>query len=130
MATPIFRIFDYQQALKFYVDWLGFRIDWEELPAWSPLYMQVSRGDIVLHLTGHHGDSCPGLKAMVEVKGLVTYHHLLRQKDYLFVSHRTQKSQLERQSAANRSDRPLWQPPRIHGSLRVSSSKPLAPSRR
>lgn len=74
MATPIFRIFDYQQALEFYVDWLGFRIDWEERPARGPLYMQVSRGDIVLHLTGHHGDSCPGSKAMVEVKGLVAYH--------------------------------------------------------
>ena len=85
MVTPIFRIFDYQQALEFYVDWLGFRIDWEERPARGPLYMQVSRGDIVLHLTGHHGDSCPGSKAMAEVKGLVAYHHLLRQKDDPFM---------------------------------------------
>ncbi|OGX86202.1 hypothetical protein BEN47_01195 [Hymenobacter lapidarius] len=85
MVTPIFRIFDYQKACEFYVEWLGFHIDWEERPAQGPLYMQVSRGDIVLHLTGHHGDSCPGSKVMAEINGLLAYHHLLTQKDYPFM---------------------------------------------
>jgi hypothetical protein len=28
-VVPIFRIFDYKKATEFYVDWLGFKIDWE-----------------------------------------------------------------------------------------------------
>ena len=42
IVMPIFRISDYQQAVAFYIDWLGFRIDWEDRPANDPLYMQVS----------------------------------------------------------------------------------------
>lgn len=85
MVTPIFRIFDYQKALDFYVDWLGFRVDWEERTNNGPFYLQVSRGDLVLHLSGHHNDSCPGSKAMAEMKGLRAYHHLLMQRDYPFM---------------------------------------------
>ena len=46
--------------------------------------MQESRDSIVLHLTGHDGDSSPGSKAMAEINGLLAYHHLLLQKDYSF----------------------------------------------
>ncbi len=28
-VIPILRIFDYQKAVEFYVDWLDFKIDWE-----------------------------------------------------------------------------------------------------
>ena len=60
IVMPIFRISDYQQAVTFYIDWLGFRIDWEDRPANGLLYMQVSRGSIVLHLAAHEAeyDSC------------------------------------------------------------------------
>jgi hypothetical protein len=85
MVTPLFRIFDYQKAVEFYIGWLGFHIDWEEKSPNGPPYMQISRGDIVLHLTGHHGDSCPGAKALVQINGLLAYHHLLMQRDYPFV---------------------------------------------
>lgn len=47
--------------------------------------MQVLRGDIVLHITGHHGDSYPGSGTMAEIKSSVVYHHLLQQKDYPFM---------------------------------------------
>ena len=86
MVTPIFRILDYQQAREFYIDWLGFRIDWEDRSSKGPLYMQVSRGSIVLHLTSHDGDSTPGSKAMAEINGLLAYHHLLLQKANPFPS--------------------------------------------
>lgn len=46
LASPIaiLRIFDEQKARAFYVDFLGFRVDWEHRfePA-LPLYLQVSR---------------------------------------------------------------------------------------
>ena len=84
MVTPIFRIFDYQKARAFYVDWLGFRIDWEDWSTKGPLYMQVSRDSIVLHLTSHDGDSSPGSEAMAEINGLLAYHHLLLKKEHSF----------------------------------------------
>ncbi|WP_240540699.1 glyoxalase superfamily protein [Hymenobacter montanus] len=84
MVIPIFRIFDYHKACEFYVGWLGFHIDWEERSDTGPMYMQVSRGDIVLHLIGDWGESCPGSKAVAEINGLLAYHRLLLQKDYPF----------------------------------------------
>ena len=82
MVTPIFRISDYQQAIAFYVDWLGFRIDWEDRPANGPLYMQVSRGNIVLHLTApdtHQTSGCS--MAIAEVNGLFALHRNLLQRN-------------------------------------------------
>ena len=67
MVTPVFRIFDYSKAIGFYVGWLGFHLDWEDRPATGPDYLQVSRGDVVLHLSGHPGDSPPGAKARDEI---------------------------------------------------------------
>ncbi|GAB3649442.1 glyoxalase superfamily protein [Hymenobacter agri] len=83
MATvkPILRIFDYAKAREFYLDWLGFRLDWEHRPAGSPGYLQVTRGDITLHLSEHHGDCAPGARVFIDdFAGLATYHaHLLAQ---------------------------------------------------
>ncbi len=54
-TTPILRIFDEAKAREFYLDFLGFSLDWEHrFEADFPLYMQVSRGECVLHLTEHH----------------------------------------------------------------------------
>ena len=44
-VVPVLRIFDYAKTIEFYVDWLGFTIDWEHcFGDNSPLYMQVSKG--------------------------------------------------------------------------------------
>ena len=60
-TIPILRIFDEAKSKEFYVDYLGFAIDWEHrFEPGLPLYMQVSRDGLVLHLAGHHGDCCPG----------------------------------------------------------------------
>lgn len=87
MATvkPIFRIFDYDKAIEFYVNWLGFKIDWEDKPDNAPVYLQVSRDDIVLHLTEHHGDCSPGARVYIEnFQGLKAYHKELLSKDYKY----------------------------------------------
>lgn len=87
MATtkPIFRIFDYDKAIDFYVRWLGFTIDWEDRPQNAPVYLQVSRGDIILHLSEHHGDCSPGSKVYIDnFEGLKEYHKELLGKDYKF----------------------------------------------
>jgi hypothetical protein len=55
--VPLLRIFDEAQAMACYVDWLGFKQDWQHrFGPDFPLYAQISRGAAVLHLTGHWGD--------------------------------------------------------------------------
>jgi len=80
-ATPILRIFDLAKAKAFYVDLLGFRIDWEHRFAPDyPLYMQVSRGSVRLHLSEHHGDGTPGSGVFIDVEGLDAFHAELQAK--------------------------------------------------
>jgi catechol 2,3-dioxygenase-like lactoylglutathione lyase family enzyme len=87
MATinPIFRIFDYDKAIEFYVTWLGFKIDWEHRPPDSPIYLQISLDTIILHLTEHHGDCTPGARAFINnFENLKVYHAALHEKGYKF----------------------------------------------
>jgi len=82
-TTPILRIFDESKAKEFYVDFLGFAIDWEHrFDEEAPLYLQVSKDDCVLHLSGHHGDCCPGAAMRIETKELDNYHKELLAKQY------------------------------------------------
>lgn len=67
-VIPILRTFPGGEAQRFYCDFLGFTIDWEHRFAPGlPLYLQVSRGDCVLHLSEHHGDATPGAAVRIEV---------------------------------------------------------------
>jgi catechol 2,3-dioxygenase-like lactoylglutathione lyase family enzyme len=85
-AVPILRIFDVAKAKEFYVDFLGFSIDWEHrFEPDLPLYMQVSLGGLVLHLSEHHGDASPGSTVFVRVKGLAEYHAGLLAKRYRYL---------------------------------------------
>lgn len=86
MATlfPIFRIFDYNKAIEFYVNWLGFTVDWEDRPENTPVYMQVSGLGISLHLSEHHGDCSPGARVYVETTGVRELHKMLNNKKYKY----------------------------------------------
>lgn len=85
IARPIFRIFEYEKAKAFYVDWLGFTIDWENKPENFPIYLQISLDGIVIHLTEHHGDCSPGAKIHIEnFNNLAAYHEKLLDKNYKF----------------------------------------------
>ena len=69
--TPILRIFDEAKAREFYVDFLGFTVNWEHrFEEDFPLYMEVARDDCVLHLSEHHGDCCPGGAVRIEMSGI------------------------------------------------------------
>lgn len=84
-VIPVLRIFDEAKTYEFYVDWLGFTIDWKHRYEDNlPLYMQVSKDDIVLHLSEHHGDCCPGAKVFIECTGLKEYQQLLINKQYKY----------------------------------------------
>jgi catechol 2,3-dioxygenase-like lactoylglutathione lyase family enzyme len=83
---PIFRIFSVEKAREFYLDFLGFTLDWEHrFEPDMPLYMQVSRGALVLHLSEHHGDASPGSTAYVRMRGVRDYHAEISSKGYRYL---------------------------------------------
>lgn len=72
---PLFRIFDHQLARLFYLDWLGFRIDWEHrFTPTAPRYLQISRDSTILHLTEHSGDCSPGAKVFIHIDDVEALH--------------------------------------------------------
>jgi uncharacterized glyoxalase superfamily protein PhnB len=85
-VIPLLRIFDVEKAKEFYAGFLGFQIDWEHrFDEKAPLYMQVSRGGFVLHLTEHHGDCCPGSTVFVRMTGLDEFHREISAKNYPYL---------------------------------------------
>ena len=82
-TIPILRIFDYRVAIEFYVDWLGFTIDWEhEFEEGTPKYMEIVKDGLTLHLSEHHGDATPGSKVFLWCRGLKEYHEILINRKY------------------------------------------------
>jgi catechol 2,3-dioxygenase-like lactoylglutathione lyase family enzyme len=81
--VPTLRIFDVAKAKQFYVDFLGFKVDFEHrFEPDLPLFMQVSLGCVTLSLSEHHGDCSPGAKIVIETTGLAAYHADLAAKKY------------------------------------------------
>jgi uncharacterized glyoxalase superfamily protein PhnB len=82
-VTPILRIFDEAKAREFYIDFLGFTVDWEHrFEPDLPLYMQVSKDDCVLHLSEHFGDGSPGIHLRIEISDVDAYQQQLLAKKY------------------------------------------------
>lgn len=84
-AIPILRIFDEDKAREFYIDYLGFTVDWEHrFEDGMPLYLQVSRNNMKVHLSEHHGDACPGSTIFVVMEGIDAFHEELTAKAYKY----------------------------------------------
>jgi catechol 2,3-dioxygenase-like lactoylglutathione lyase family enzyme len=83
---PILRMHDVEAAKRFYVEYLGCTIDWQDGEGDRPVYMQVSRGGLVLHLSSHHDDGTPGSAVLCETRGVEELHAELRGKDYPFLN--------------------------------------------
>lgn len=82
-TAPVLRSFDAGLARAFYLDYLSFAVDWEHrFEPTLPLYMQISRAGLVLHLSEHHGDASPGACVFVRMTGLVAFHAELLGKKY------------------------------------------------
>ena len=85
LTAPIARIFDVDKALEFYVGFLGFKVDWEHrFHPNAPLYMQVSRGALVLHLSEHSGDASPGSTVLVYTNGVEALQKSLVARNYRY----------------------------------------------
>lgn len=74
-AVPILRIFEEKLARDFYIGWLGFSWDWEHrFDPQSPIYAQVSRDALKLHLSEHVGDGTPGSTVFLAMTGIREFH--------------------------------------------------------
>ena len=85
-AVPILRIFDVEKAREFYLGFLGFAVDWEHRYGDKfPLYCQVSRAGLRLHLSEHAGDASPGGNMCVYMTGVRALHAELTARDYRYM---------------------------------------------
>jgi uncharacterized glyoxalase superfamily protein PhnB len=83
--TPILRSFDEAKAREFYVDFLGFTVEWEHrFEVGLPLYMQISKDSCIIHLSEHHGDCSPGGALRIATSDLEAYHQQLLAKNYKY----------------------------------------------
>jgi hypothetical protein len=86
-AVPIVRIFDVAKAQEFYLGFLGFSVDWEHRYGENfPLYTQVSRAGLRLHLSEHAGYATPGGNMVVYMKGIRAFQKELIGKDYRYMT--------------------------------------------
>ena len=71
--------------MEFYIDWLGFDIVWEHLfEENTPVYVEITRGNVTLHLSEHHGDGTPGTHVFIWCEGLKEFHEELINKKYKY----------------------------------------------
>ena len=84
-AIPILRIFDEAKVIEFYVEYLGFSVDWQHRFGEDfPIYQSVSLGGCVLHLSEHHGDCSPGSAVRIETDDVFALREALHGKDYKY----------------------------------------------
>ncbi|MEJ5904681.1 glyoxalase superfamily protein [Pseudomonas kermanshahensis] len=82
-AIPVLRIFSVEKAKEFYLDFLGFSLDWEHrFSPDLPLYAQIHRDALILHLSEHHGDATPGSTVFARLDDLRALEHELQAKRY------------------------------------------------
>ena len=77
---PLIRIIDMVKAREFYIEWLGFHVDWERRSGEKAL-LQISRGDLVLRLS-EHGVKTPGAKVMVHMTGIELFQKELTDRNH------------------------------------------------
>jgi predicted enzyme related to lactoylglutathione lyase len=85
-AIPILRMYDVALTRRFYVDFLGCALDWQDGEGDGPVYMQMSRGELVLQLSSHHDDGTPGTAVLVELEDIESLHAELQASGYPFMN--------------------------------------------
>jgi len=86
-TIPVLRMFDVAKAREFYIDYLGFKVEFEHrFHDNAPLLMGVSRDGIMLYLSEHHGDGSPGVHVIVETTGVDDLLEELKAKHYRYMN--------------------------------------------
>lgn len=82
---PVLRIFDVGKAKEFYVDWLGFKVDWEhQFEPDTPFYIGMSRDQLEIHLSEHYGDGTPGSLVFIVCSEIEKFFNELKAKPYKY----------------------------------------------
>ncbi|KGA96494.1 hypothetical protein AJ85_01020 [Alkalihalobacillus alcalophilus ATCC 27647 = CGMCC 1.3604] len=80
-VIPVLRMYDLEKTKDFYLNYIGMRQDWEhQYEETLPIYIQVSLGDVVLHLSEHFGDGAPGSVIRVGLKDLHGWYEEISKK--------------------------------------------------
>jgi hypothetical protein len=82
-VISVLRIFSVEKVREYYLEFGGFHLAWEHRSEpTSPLYRQVSRDGLVLHLSEHYGDGSPGACFHVEFRDVKALNAELSAKNY------------------------------------------------
>lgn len=78
---PQLRMTDWQRSRRFYIDGLGFTVDWEHrfYPG-SPVFTQITREGLSLFLTEHAGDCQVGGAAYLVVDNVDALYEEIRER--------------------------------------------------
>lgn len=91
-VIPILRSFDEAKAREFYVDFLGFDIEFEHrFSDNAPLYLGLKHGTCRLHVSEHYGDSSPGAQVRIATDDVVAYMRALNAKNYKYAGPGTEE---------------------------------------
>lgn len=83
-VVPILRMYDVAATIRLYIDYLGCSLDWQAGEGDRPIYLQVSRDGMRLHLSSHHDDGTPRTAVLVEVRNIDALHTELHKRGYSF----------------------------------------------
>ncbi len=83
-SIPVIRMLCEKSARSFYLDFLGYEVDWEHRfqkdDPESPLCMQIRRGESVIHLDGHAEDDSPTAEVRIPITDLQGFEEELSKR--------------------------------------------------
>jgi catechol 2,3-dioxygenase-like lactoylglutathione lyase family enzyme len=80
-VIPALRITDYERSKSFYIDGLGFRVDWEHrFEPGFPVFMQITRDGLTFFLSEHTGDCQVGGLVHLYVANVDDWYRELQSK--------------------------------------------------
>jgi catechol 2,3-dioxygenase-like lactoylglutathione lyase family enzyme len=80
-VIPAFRITDYTKSKAFYVEGMGFQIDWEHrFEPHFPVFVQITKDEMTIYLTEHTGDCQVGGLIHFFVPNVDTWYSELKSK--------------------------------------------------
>lgn len=124
-TIPILRMFDLAKVREFYLDYLGFEVEFEHrFYDEAPLFMGISRGGVSIFLSEHNGDGTPGTHVIIRVSGIDALHRELVAKKYRYFNPSIQTQ--EWGDTGNDRVRSVQQPPRLQRTYRFFARRLIA----
>lgn len=92
-SIPVLRMFDVEKTKAFYIDWLGFEIQFEHrFHEGAPNYIGIKRDDIEIHLSEHHGDCTPVSNVFMVCSAVEDLFNDIKSRPYKFYNPSLEKT--------------------------------------